>query len=246
MSFTSYYLSDVGLKREINEDSVLINKEKNLFLVADGMGGYEIGEIASNIVVETFEQEILKNRFLNITNEEHLPILLQGFIEKITEEIITYAKEHNIKSNIGSTLVGIYKNSVIKNLSIFHLGDSRVYRIRNNNMEQLTKDHTLYEEKKKEASLTKEELEKINKNKLSRAIGNFKAFNIEVSFQKLENNDIFIICSDGVYNFIKKKDLLNIIFNSKDINKALEEIKTIVYSNGARDNLSLIVTQYNI
>ena len=246
MSFKSYYFTDIGLKREINEDSILINKEKNLFLLADGMGGYEKGEIASKITVEIFEEEILKNRFLNITNEEHLPKLFQEFIEKITKEIISYSHENKIQSNIGSTLVGIYKNPVIKNLSIFHLGDSRVYRIRNNHIEQLTSDHTLYEEQKKAALLPKEQLDKINKNKLSKAIGNFKAFKLEVSFQELKDNDIFILCSDGIYNFIEENKLSNIILDAKDISFALEEIKTIVYNNGAKDNLSLILTQYNL
>lgn len=244
MTFTTLKLSDKGLKREENEDSILINKEKNLFLVADGMGGHKNGKEASQLVVDTFNNYISTNRILNITNKEHLPEIIQECVNLSSDEIKSYARKNSIKSTIGSTLVGIYKNKQINELSIFHIGDSRAYRIRNNQLEQLTIDHTVYEEKKRDNSISKEALEKINKNKLSRAIGNFPIFKIETKFENLEDEDIFILCSDGVYNYIEGNELLEFVKKSNE-HISIENIKSKIYKNGAKDNLSLIIIRYN-
>lgn len=245
MSFTSFALSDKGLKRKTNEDSFLINEKDNILLVADGMGGHEKGDIASKLVVETVNETISKHRLLKITNEKHLPNIIQEAINNSTEKISSYSKENSIDSKIGSTLVGIFKHKDIKNLCYFHLGDSRVYKIRNNSITQLTKDHTLYEEKKEENKLNEKELKNINKNQLTKAIGNFQAYKIDVAYTDLKEDDIFILCSDGVSNFIFEELLLRLVIKYP-IEEIPQRVKDAVYKNGARDNLSLIITQYKI
>jgi protein phosphatase len=244
MIFESYALSDKGLKRLKNEDSYLINQEKNLFLIADGMGGHEKGEIASKIAVETINEVITKHRLLNITNKKHLPNIIQEAIEVTTEEIINYTSDKEISSKMGTTIAGLYKNKNLDELCIFHMGDSRVYRIRNNNITLLTKDHTTYSKAKIDnPEITEEELEKISKHQLSRAIGNFGLCQIEVNFHELKNDDIYILCTDGVSNFIEEEYLLRMALKS-NLNELVYIVKDIVYKNKARDNLSLIVTRF--
>lgn len=244
MKFTSYSLSHKGLRREINEDSFLINEQNNIFLVADGMGGHKKGEVASKIVVETVNETICNHRLLNITNEKHLPNIIQEAVINCSKKINDYCLNNKIESNMGSTLVGFYKHKDIKKLSHFHLGDSRAYKIRNTEIIQLTKDHSLYEEKKAE-NLKKEELEKINKHQLTKAIGNFNTHKIDLSYTSLEDGDIFILCSDGITNFISDEYILRLILKHP-LDKVAEYIKDVVFNNGARDNLSLIIIQYNI
>jgi serine/threonine protein phosphatase PrpC len=245
MSFKSYVLSDKGLKRHVNEDSYLKNEDDDIYLVADGMGGYEKGDIASNIIVNSVNNIIKNHRLINITNEKHLPSIVQDAIEDSTIKIKKYCEDNQISSKIGSTLVGIYKHKKIKDLAYFHLGDSRLYKIRNHIIKQLTKDHTVYEEKKNDSLCSKEELSKIKKSQLSKAIGNFESYKIDLKYTDLKDEDIFLLCSDGIYNFIFEEELMKFILEYP-FEKALELIKETIYSRGAKDNLTLIITQYKI
>jgi protein phosphatase len=220
----SYSICDIGLKRKNNEDSFLINNQNDFVIVSDGMGGYEKGEIASLIVVEEFDKKLLEfhNSNKDRQDKQFLTQQLNDANEQASKTISSYAKKNNIDKTIGATVVGFYRLEDTNQIALFHMGDSRVYRIRENKIEQLTNDHS------------------INNNTLSKAIGNFDIFDLEIGFVDFEYDDIFLVCSDGVYNCISNQELLMIIENNT-LDKSCQKIKDIIYKNGAKDNLTLVI-----
>jgi len=223
----TYVRCDVGLKRKINEDSFLVDKQNNFAIVSDGMGGYEKGEIASAFIVEEFAKQL--QQYVNLGEKQYTKDKIISYLNKANErsskKISIYAKNHNIKKTIGATVVGLYFATAIDKLVLFHLGDSRIYKIYDNKIEQITVDHS------------------IGNNVLSRAIGNFDIFELEINFIDFKKEDIYLIRSDGIYNYISNKELLDVIINEK-LDSSCDIIKNIVYKNGAKDNLTLIITKY--
>jgi serine/threonine protein phosphatase PrpC len=245
--------SDIGLKRKVNEDSFIINSNISLCVVSDGMGGYERGDIASSIIVRElddvmseYNQENEKTNQAdeinqNVTNQ--IQSYLTMAIDRAKNKINKYANDNMLNGNIGATVAGIYKDIDIDKIAVFHIGDSRAYRIRKGTIEQLTIDHSVVEDMRRSGKYTEEEISKVGNNVLSKAIGNFGDFDLELNFYDLMVDDIFILCSDGVSNFISDELLLKyIIENTQDI--AIEKIKQDIYKNGARDNFSIIVSKY--
>ena len=269
------YLTDVGLKRKVNEDALLVAEACNLFVVADGMGGHDKGEVASRIVVESFKQILCADEDSTVTycdegdDDETVPYFddfdkdstvayddvfeqksqlektLNRVIETSTNKIKTYAKERVLSGQMGTTVVGLYKLKDTESMAIFHLGDSRAYRIRNKKIEKLTIDHSKYEQMKQSGKYSEKELSKVNRNSITKAIGNFKVMPLEIDYIDLKKEDIFILCSDGVSDLTHAKELLELIENeSKELNKVVFNIKKLVYERGAKDNLSIIVFKY--
>lgn len=245
--------SDIGLKRKLNEDSYLINDNISLLVVSDGMGGYEKGDIASNVIVEKLDEIMLDyNEENEKTNqieesdkdvENQIKSYLNMAIVKSREDIVKYAKDNSIDGNIGATVVGLYKDINIDKIVVFHLGDSRAYRIRDNQIEQITIDHSVVEDMRRSGKYSDEEISKIGNNVLSKAVGNFNDFELEMNFFDLKENDIFVLCSDGVSNFISDELLFDkIINNTKE--EAIDKIKNIIYKNGAKDNLTIVISEY--
>jgi serine/threonine protein phosphatase PrpC len=229
------YICDVGLKRKVNEDSFIIDEKNYFIVVSDGMGGHEKGDIASKIVVDSFYKTL--NAFLEVEEYSNLNEFEEKIINylnisnKNASDLITnYANKFDIKKTIGATVAGIFIEEVFKKMVIFHLGDSRVYRIRDNKIEQLTKDHSAYSEEKTS-----------NKNILLKAVGNFKIFNMEINILDYEVKDIYLICSDGVSNLVNNEEILDVI--SKYSNNYCDIIKEKIYNNGARDNFTLVISE---
>jgi len=248
MFLTKEY-SDIGLRRAVNEDSLVVNSSISLFLVSDGMGGYEKGEIASKIVVDSFNsvmqdfcddsektEDIAKD---SQTIKKQLSFYLNMALKKSQERIEDYATKNKIIGKIGATVAGVYKDNLLDEIAIFHLGDSRVYRIRDEEIEQLTIDHSLVEEMRRSGKYSNEELAKVGKNILSKAIGNFGSYELEINFFDIKIDDIFVLCSDGVSNFIDDRLLCRY---AKDFK--IERIRDEIYKNGALDNFTLILCRY--
>jgi serine/threonine protein phosphatase PrpC len=260
------YLTDKGLKRKVNEDAFLVVDACGLFVVADGMGGHERGEVASRIVVESFKQILCAEEDSTISycdehdEDETIPYFdddddfekkkqledtLKRVIEISTNKIKIYAKEKVLSSQIGTTVVGLYKLKNEEEMALFHLGDSRAYRIRNEKIEKLTIDHSKYEKMKQSGKYSEEELFKVNRNSITKAIGNFKIMPLEINYVDLKKEDIFILCSDGVSDLTHAQEMLKIIEKNKEsLENAVSQIKKLVYERGAKDNLSIIIFRY--
>lgn len=263
--FKTAKLTDTGLKRKHNEDACLVMEESDLFLVSDGMGGHAKGEVASKLIVETFEELFSRDiaddeETVPCTTEDHdatlryseskyakihVEYVLNRIIEEATTKIIHYAKANEIDVKMGTTLVGIHKLKDMEELAVFHLGDSRAYRVRNYQIERLTVDHSKYEEMKRSGKYSAEELAKVSRSSITKAVGNFKAKTLEINFVELEKNDIFLLCSDGVSDLCSDEELLNEVLQNKNtLNEVCTNIKSLVYERGARDNLTLIISKY--
>jgi protein phosphatase len=273
--YKTAYLTDKGLKREFNEDALLVADACGLFVVADGMGGHDRGEVASRMVVESFKQILCADEDSTISycdegdEDETIPYFddddeeatvvyedsfeqksqlentLNRVIESATHKIKIYAKEKRISAQMGTTVVGLYKLKNEEEMALFHLGDSRAYRIRDAKIEKLTTDHSKYEQMKQSGKHSEEALSKVNRNSITKAIGNFKVMPLEISYVDLKEEDIYILCSDGVSDLTHRKELLAIIEKEKNsFTRGVFNIKKLLYERGAKDNLSIIVFSY--
>jgi protein phosphatase len=253
--FKNYTLCDQGLKRSNNEDAIL--ESSSLVIVSDGMGGHEKGEVASEIVVKTFQRDFLDEKTVNIDQDTTIPVgenfdekeVLKGALTQTVfscvDQIVHYTNEHAIKNTIGATVVGLIESEEVDDLAVFHLGDSRAYLIRDEDIVPLTVDHSTFEQMRASGKYSEEELSKVGKNKITKAIGNFQRFEPEVHFITPEENDVYLLCSDGVSDLCSDEELLDIVLkNVTDYVKATDEIKEVVYSKGAKDNLSVIISEF--
>lgn len=251
-------LTDPGLKRSINEDSILVDETHGLFVVSDGMGGHERGEVASQMIVDCFYGSLIE-----MDDDETIPFWdeddenteedrkkdlnskLNNIINNSSEKMISYSTKNAIKTQMGATVVGMYKLEGTEEMSIFHLGDSRAYRIRDYKIERITTDHSEYEEKKSSGKYSEEELSQIGRNKITKAVGNFKAISLEINYTTLFKKDIYLLCSDGVSDLCSDEELLHMVLKEKDnFDDACNQIKKLVHDRGAKDNLSLIIFMY--
>lgn len=273
--YKTTYLTDKGLKRKVNEDALLVADACGLFVVADGMGGHDRGEVASRMVVESFKQILCADEDSTISycdehdEDETIPYFddndedatvayednfekkiqledtLNRVIEISTNKIKNYAKEKLLSGQIGTTVVGLYRLKNEEEMALFHLGDSRAYRIRNKKIEKLTTDHSKYEQMKRSGKYSEEQLSKVNRNSITKAIGNFKMMPLEINYIELKKEDIYILCSDGISDLTHAKEMLEIIEKNKSsLENALSKIKNLVYERGAKDNLSIIIFRY--
>jgi len=250
--FNVAFLSDTGLKREHNEDSILINKESGTFIVADGMGGHEKGEVASKILVETFLTVPSSNFHANLGDEDDTVVPSSNIEDELnhcvtlaSDKMIAYAKEKNIESVIGTTVVGVKYVPNIQAWAMFHLGDSRAYLFNANSLLQLTTDHSRHEAMRLK-NIDEEEIMKTGKNVITKAVGNFKPYTLDIQYIATKPGNILLLCSDGVSDLCTNDELLRLIIQYKhNLDLLCTQVKNLVYTRGAKDNLSIIAIEIN-
>ncbi|WP_234121609.1 PP2C family protein-serine/threonine phosphatase [Clostridium hydrogenum] len=241
--------SDKGKFKDTNEDNILvkIGEDKSgdfgMFVVCDGLGGLEFGEIASNIAVmklkKWWEEELAKIIKTKIQNE--IPIILSSVLKKINETIIEYGIQRNKKLGTTMSLIFIYGGKYY----ILHVGDSRIYSVKNG-IERLTEDHSYVAYKVKNKMMTQEQARvSPDRHILMQCIGVKREIDIFKKTGILNENEIFIICSDGFYNKLKDEDIksniLNYDFDDETLQKAAKKLVQIVRSRGETDNISVIL-----
>ena len=221
-----------GSVRGNNEDSIYYNSEKGFFAVADGMGGHEAGEVASSLAIEKVGIELEENSAISASDIE------RAFTEtnKVICEKSCYKEQ---KMNMGTTLsIFIIQDN---RGYIGHIGDSRVYLIRNQEIIKLTEDHTYVERLYQEGIITYDEYTNHpKKNILLKALGSEKSIDPQVLEFQIIHGDIVFMCSDGVHNLIKNDELLNILLQKKGKN-AVKAINSLIEERGSNDNYSYII-----
>ncbi|MDD4601417.1 Protein phosphatase PrpC [bioreactor metagenome] len=233
----AYVKSDVGLVRETNEDSYEF-LPPHLFVVADGMGGHAAGEIASNIAVQTLKEYVTQNI---LPNTDPTAILKQAII-KANSLVYDMALSRSEYTGMGTTLTAVY----LTDTQIYwgHVGDSRIYLFRNNELCQMTHDHSLVWELVQNGSITKEEANTHpQRNMLTRAVGTSSDIKIDVGVTAWNHGDIVLLCTDGLTNMVSEQDistLLNIhpLTNSVD-DMLIEQAKRA----GGLDNITVILVR---
>ena len=237
----AYAKSDVGKVREMNQDYYYISNsldEVQLYILADGMGGYNGGEIASKIAVETAKNYI-ENNFKEIEKDRDSIIQLLGSsMEYANMVVYEKSQEKPELHGMGTTLeiCLIYNNKVY----IGHIGDSRIYRIRKEFIRKLTQDHSYVQKLVKEGKITKEQAEvHPQKNMLTRALGCNAFVEPDVMVKGFLKDDILVMCSDGLTNMVKT----DIIYQeaSKNIEQAPKELVRIANENGGKDNVTVVI-----
>ena len=237
----AYAKSDVGKVREINEDSFYISDsldEVQLYILADGMGGYKGGEIASKLAIQSAKNYI-ENNFKQIEKDKDSIIQLVGSsVEYANMIVYEKSKENKELEGMGTTLdvCLIYNNRVF----IGHVGDSRVYRIRKEFMRKLTQDHSYVQKLVKDGTITKEEaVHHPQKNMLMKALGCNAFVEPDVMVKGFLKDDILIMNSDGLTNLVSQDDMFKEA--KKDIEQAPKELVKLANEKGGYDNITVIV-----
>lgn len=234
--------SDRGIVREINEDSYnIIAGYPGIpvsFIIADGMGGHNSGEIASKMAVDAISNYILQFPEL-FSDDTTLSDSIRASMEKANEIIFSAAMEQEANFGMGTTLTVAVVNN--KKLYIGHVGDSRVFLIRDSKMIRLTTDHTYIEELVKNGSITREEAASHPKrNVLTRAIGCERNIKVDTYVYGLQDNDLFLMCTDGLTNMLSEVEILDIVKKTEDPESICSELVMTANDRGGEDNITVI------
>lgn len=240
-------LTDTGRVRGHNEDAIGTDMDTGLVVLADGMGGYKAGEVASAMTIKTVTEEVargLKEARKSKTHESgYAPetILLRQAIIRANEIIHNTARSQPQCEGMGTTVVAClyYDNRV----SIAHVGDSRLYRLRGDHFEQVTLDHSLLQELVSRGFYTPEEAKKsLNKNLVTRALGIEPTVQVDVQEDVVLEGEIQLLCSDGLSDMIEDEDIhLTISTFSANLEMAAEQLVRMANDNGGRDNISVVL-----
>jgi PPM family protein phosphatase len=252
MKVVSAGLTDVGRKRNHNEDSFLIDEELQLFVVADGMGGHAGGGRASSLAVETIDRELRQSRdgkdnpFLVEASlqDSPLPEVIRSAVERACQTIFTTAQEDPRLAGMGTTVISLLIRS--DHAFFAHVGDSRAYLIRGDLIQQISEDHSLVNEQIKAGMITPEEAKHSRyKNIITRSVGFEEEVQVDVMGLVCEPMDTFLLCSDGLANMIEDRELLEVVRHTpfEDIPKKLVEIAN---DRGGDDNITVIVVQTRV
>ena len=240
--------TDVGLKRSHNEDDLVADGSLGLFVVCDGMGGRNAGEVASRLAVEVIQKHIHEarqdenlsfigeydRRFSSPTNR------LASAIRLANATVHASAKSHPGQEGMGTTVVSGLLNDQI--LCIAHVGDSRMYLVRGMTIEPLTADHSLVAEQVRRGLLTEEEAERSpQRNIITRALGIDDTVDVELDEVPLMRGDAVLLCSDGLTKGVKPAEILSAIRGAESSAAASERLVTLANAAGGDDNTSVIV-----
>jgi serine/threonine protein phosphatase PrpC len=243
--------TDVGRKRSHNEDSFAVIAEYGLYVVADGMGGHASGEVASRMAIDTLRE------FFSETSddpEKTWPYKMdrsKGYEEnrlitgiKLSNlRIFQTAKENPNQRGMGTTLAALF--AVEDGIYIAHVGDSRVYRVRDGKMIQLTEDHSLLNDYKKMKKLSAEEIESFpHKNVIVRALGMKDTVKVDTRFEQPAAGDIVLLCSDGLAGPVSDAQILDIVVKSPDIQTAAHRLIDAANEHGGPDNITAVLTRW--
>ncbi len=242
--------TNVGMKRTHNEDNLLLLPEENLFVVADGMGGHSSGEIASQIAVEA-----IQNFFKATRQDEEItwPYKMDKNRPYDENRFIMAVKLANLRIHeaaqrearyrgMGTTVAGMHL--VDGHALVAHVGDSRVYLVRNGKMSQVTEDHSLLNDYIKAKKLTAEEIENFpHKNVIVRALGMKDTVLVDLSRHVVQPGDILLACSDGLNGMLSDAEMLDLVNQNSDLDKASSALIAAANRAGGVDNVTVALVR---
>ena len=247
--------TDIGMKRTHNEDSLYIFPETHLYMVADGMGGHSSGEVASQMAVETvaefFKATAEDNEvtwpFKEDRSKNYDSNRLVTSIKLANQRIYEAALRDARYRGMGTTIVTV--SFVDNKLFVAHVGDSRVYRLRENRIEQLTEDHSLLNDYIKMKKLTSEEIENFpHKNVIVRALGMKDAVEVDIQCVEMKAGDIYLLCSDGLSGMVTDEELHELVTRRNrdartdaELQEIVRELIDIANQYGGNDNITVLL-----
>ena len=244
-------LSHPGMVRSHNEDSVFVDADAGIAILADGMGGYNAGEVASGIAVNVVSSGMLPD--LNSGRElskvdiasglTHAALLMQQQIAAANKGIYEAAQARPECAGMGTTIVTVVFCG--NRVSIGHIGDSRCYRLRGDKFEQLTRDHSLLQEQIDSGQLTQAQAKfSLNKNLVTRALGIEAIVPADIVEYRVEAEDIYLLNSDGLTDMVEPDVIQKIVTEKRtDLALAAADLVDIANQNGGRDNISVVLVR---
>jgi serine/threonine protein phosphatase PrpC/CRP-like cAMP-binding protein len=245
-------LTDVGRKREQNEDNYLVDKKLSLFVVCDGMGGHAAGEVASALAVRTVHDELKREKGMiedyvagkkggDLVTKKDILNMLEFSVNRASSRIHAEAAKDEKKRGMGTTIVGIL--FVGNQAFIVHVGDSRVYLQRDGVLEQVTEDHNVYNELLKRKKMTREQIEKLApKNAITRAVGVYEHCEPDSLVLDVTAGDRFLLCTDGLSQYFEEDTAgLTGKLGEPDANAALKQLIDLANERGGSDNITGII-----
>lgn len=236
----SYSVTDVGQKRQVNQDYVFASEEPvgnlpNLFVVADGMGGHKAGDFASSFAVQILLHTILED-------ENQNPIkIIRNAVEEANRKVLEEAKQHAEMEGMGTTMVLV---TIVDDYAyVANVGDSRLYLIEDKIL-QITKDHSLVEEMVRRGLITKEEAKTHpDKNIITRVLGIGSEVEVDFFDIHLKENSTLLLCSDGLSNMVSDDDIWRIANTSRDLRETGMRLVSLANENGGKDNIAVVLVQ---
>jgi len=233
-------LTDRGLneRRPLNEDSLLHDRERSIFAVADGVGGAEAGEVASQTAIE-----VLDEAFRHQVDGADVEDLMELAIQRANASIHQMAQEHAKFSMMATTIVALHLKG---NIATFgHVGDSRLYRLTpDGQLRRETEDHSIVEEEVRAGRMTPEQAANHpSKNVISRALGAEQGVEVDMKTMEVEEGTEFLLCTDGITRHISDNELRQLMVVSNNLDELCNELKRRCYERGAEDNLTVVAVR---
>jgi protein phosphatase len=249
VKISSWARTDVGLKREINEDSFLADTNLDLFIVADGMGGHAGGDIASRMAVEIVRERVREarhkgsmfNRTAAETESAMILKMLNDAISEASAKIFESSEQHPELVGMGTTVTAVLVHG--HRAYIAHVGDSRLYRRRNGKLEQMTEDHSLVNEQVKAGFITAEEAQHSRfRNIITRSVGFESQVTADTFSVTLRADDLFLLCSDGLCGMVEDDEIGRTLDNGR-LSEAVGRLVGAANQQGGEDNITVIILQ---
>lgn len=234
-------ITDQGLRRKKNEDTILVNEEKKFCLVADGIGGTTAGDIASQMFASTAQQVFSIQQNTERIGSE----LVQKTFQLANDTILKYAENNPDCKGMGCTaeLLTFSENRFV----LGHMGDSRTYRLRKGNLKQLTTDHSLVQEQLEQGMITKDEASNHSfKNIILRAVGIKENPSLDVLKGNIFPGDLFLLCSDGLTDMVEDSLIQMCLESNMDIKEKAEKLIHEANASGGKDNISTVLAEISI
>ncbi|MBN2383839.1 Stp1/IreP family PP2C-type Ser/Thr phosphatase [bacterium] len=242
-----YAQSDIGKKRSQNEDALLVDDQLGLFVVADGMGGHAAGEVASANAVNEIKKVVGDNRALiqafqdgpSAQRRWAVKELIEKAVQSANNRIYRLALMDPAQKKMGTTVTCLL---LLENHGIIgHVGDTRLYLVRDGRIHQLTEDHSLVSQHLKQGRISKEEAKSSPyQNVLTRAVGVQEWVEIDLIDFELEQNDRFLLASDGLHGYFEEEELLE-LFNKEPLEHMLSTLIDLSNERGGKDNITGIL-----
>jgi serine/threonine protein phosphatase PrpC len=225
----------VGLRRKVNEDSVMVRTERGLWAVADGMGGHDAGDVASAKVADALQDLPI------VYGLDQLTEAAMAALTRVNGELIELARSVDSQRTIGSTVVGLAIAD--GEFRCFWAGDSRAYRLRDGKISRLSRDHSLVQDLVDAGMLSADEAEgHPNANVITRAVGVTEDLKFDVVSGDVRLGDQFVLASDGMTRLVEDHEVAAQLA-SADLDDAIDALIEMVLSRGAPDNVSIVITE---
>jgi len=252
MNYTSSGKTHPGMKRELNEDNYTILEDQGVYVVADGMGGHNAGEVASEIAVKTVEDFFLKSsRDEEMTWPYKLDPSLSLDANKLmvgikfaNRRIYSSSSENASYAGMGTTVVSILTTKNSDEIFVSHVGDSRCYCYFEGELSQVTDDHSLVNEYIKAGQITKEQAVNFpHKNVIMRALGMKDNVLVDIQKKKVRLGEIYLLCSDGLSDMVLDPDIEKIFALNMPLDETSQALIDAANANGGKDNITVILVK---